>query len=359
MSYFGAVNLKDENGTPYGVKHIGNKPRVVSTPYLYSIAEGDVTDHKGIRILGYNGDVDAAYEDLWDAGGSYVVPAAAQQMEVYSSSDEDAGVVIKSGTSDSITAGEPSGGATTLTLTDAAVDFTAATAVLAGDLLLLDGDGVFAHVLTVAETVITASTTSDYFATSAQAYRIVDNSAAQTGVRVVEIDYLDSTYAERAEFLVTNGTTVVTTASVDILRVNAFHTVFAGTSRKAVGAVDIRHVNDTPIYRRIAIGNNRSNTAFYTVPLGKTIYITNWHITETFTTVNRYAIGRLRVTATDGNHYVPNLFFDKGLLACQDGIAAITVETPILCPQKSDIKISVSCPDTNGVCTGSFSGWIE
>lgn len=38
---------------------------------------------------GYNADVDAAEEDLWAVGGTYVFPAANQQMEVVSSSAND------------------------------------------------------------------------------------------------------------------------------------------------------------------------------------------------------------------------------------------------------------------------------
>lgn len=39
---------------------------------------------------GFNDDIDAAEEDLWAVGGSYVFPAANQQMEVVSSSANDA-----------------------------------------------------------------------------------------------------------------------------------------------------------------------------------------------------------------------------------------------------------------------------
>lgn len=37
--------IADENGLAYGVKQIDGKPRVSSMPYLYDIAEGNVTGH--------------------------------------------------------------------------------------------------------------------------------------------------------------------------------------------------------------------------------------------------------------------------------------------------------------------------
>lgn len=33
------TGLVDENGLPYGVKHVNNKPRVSSVDYLYDILE--------------------------------------------------------------------------------------------------------------------------------------------------------------------------------------------------------------------------------------------------------------------------------------------------------------------------------
>ena len=91
MSNFGYLGFKDENGLPYGIKHVENKPRVSSMPYLYDIAEGNVAGHTSWSKIGYNGDIDsgASGEDLWAVGGTYVYPAAEQGMEVRSSSDTD------------------------------------------------------------------------------------------------------------------------------------------------------------------------------------------------------------------------------------------------------------------------------
>jgi len=54
-----AAKLIDEAGTPYGVKHVSNKPSVSCMPYLYDIAEGSVAGHTAFAKLGYNGDVGA------------------------------------------------------------------------------------------------------------------------------------------------------------------------------------------------------------------------------------------------------------------------------------------------------------
>ena len=86
MSYFSSVNLKDENGASYGVKHVSNKIRVSAMPYLYDIAEGNVTDHTAFTKLGYNADVGATEEDIWTQGSVYPwIAAGGVALEVVSS----------------------------------------------------------------------------------------------------------------------------------------------------------------------------------------------------------------------------------------------------------------------------------
>ncbi len=92
-----AVQLKDEAGVAYGVKHINNKPRVSSTPYLYDIAEGNVPGHTEFEQFGFNADVDQATEDIWSVGGVYVFPATAQGLEIVSTSANDDGDPVGTG----------------------------------------------------------------------------------------------------------------------------------------------------------------------------------------------------------------------------------------------------------------------
>lgn len=94
MSSFIQVQFVDPspvNGKEsYAVKQVDGKLRVSSMPYLFDIAEGNVSNHSPFNKYAINDDIDsAAEEDIWSVGGSYVFPAAAQQMEVVSSSVED------------------------------------------------------------------------------------------------------------------------------------------------------------------------------------------------------------------------------------------------------------------------------
>jgi len=89
MLQFGA-KFVDENGLEQNFKSADGKPRISSMPYLYDIAEGNVSNHAAWNKYAINDDVDSANEeDVWCVGGSYVFPDSGQQMEAISSSAED------------------------------------------------------------------------------------------------------------------------------------------------------------------------------------------------------------------------------------------------------------------------------
>jgi len=86
----GGVEFVDENGTLYGVKHIGNKPRVSATPYYVDIAEGNVANHTAVNKFGHNSTVGASLEPVWDYSGAYEYLADDTFATMYISSDNSA-----------------------------------------------------------------------------------------------------------------------------------------------------------------------------------------------------------------------------------------------------------------------------
>jgi len=353
------IRYTDENGNAYGIKQVNNKIRVSSMPYLYDISEGNISGHEPFILIGKNGDVDAATETLWGVGGGYVPPAPRMQMEVVSSDAEDTGVVIKNGTSDSITEVATVDGGRSMTLTDAAVDFGAATAVVIGDCVLLDGDMINGLVTNVNVNDITFLTYYVGTLTSAQDYRVVDASTGGTGVKVATVHYLNSDYEENSEFIVTNGLTAVVTVAEQIIRINRFHAIFRGTAGGAVGRVDIRHLTNAPIYGSIPVGFNSNEDCFYTVPTGKTLYITRWNMGSGFSTANRLVQSWLRTTSSHNGEYTIDRWDTKDMMLTQDGIHTNGFDTPIKVPARADVKISVACPETNAIAVGHIVGWLE
>ena len=184
MSFLSAFKLRDENGLPYGLRQIDNKPRVSSMPYLYDIAEGNVSGHTRWTKVSYTPTANTSESDIWGLAGLYVFPTTAQQMAVSSSNANDTGTVIFSGTS--------TGGSTT-TLIDTGKDFTAGTPVAVGDIVILDKSGTtpeYGYVTGVAATTLTLTGGFSSGGTgSGRAYSIVDQSAT-TGLQVVKVAYL-------------------------------------------------------------------------------------------------------------------------------------------------------------------------
>jgi len=63
------ANLLTPSGVPYGVKHVGNKPRVNAMPYMWDIAEGNIPNHWITRSFGHNSSVGTSYETVAHEGG--------------------------------------------------------------------------------------------------------------------------------------------------------------------------------------------------------------------------------------------------------------------------------------------------
>lgn len=90
MAYIGYNGYKDTSGLPHGYINNNGSPQICSQPYLQALAEGDITNHVVFTKNGYNDALSSSEETLWAVGGDYVFPSAPMQMEVVSSSANDA-----------------------------------------------------------------------------------------------------------------------------------------------------------------------------------------------------------------------------------------------------------------------------
>jgi hypothetical protein len=271
----GAVSLINEAGVAYGVKHIGNKPRVSAMPYLYDIAEGNVSGHDEFERFGYNADIDtAAPEDIWPTGGTFVNIASEAGLEILSSSANDA--------------------------------------------------------------------------------------AGNTGIRTVILYYLTNTFVEKSEIITLNGTGVVPTVATDIYRVQSLRAATTGGTGAAVGTITLRNLADTPIYATIEPLNTRSRNIFYTVPMGKVLYITSMTVGCISTASNNGVLVTLRATYDHAIGANPGFFMPHAEIA----IGSMTsfqrnFEVPIKFPAGVDISARASAIANNAQASVALRGWIE
>ena len=273
-----AAKLVDESGTAYGVKHIGNKPRVSAMPYLYDIAEGNVSDHVPFLKLGYNADVGVTAEIISAQGGAYVFPAAEQHMHLVSDSVED----------DILTGGAVAG----------------------------------------------------------------------TGIHKVTVYYLDDTFAEKTEIVTLNGTTAVETTATDIYRINYVNAEEVGTGKKAAGNISIKNHAETVTYGYIPAGHNRMRQMVYTVPYGKTLYVTQMH-NSTVTAAGKACTITLEATYDElHNHILSGFFMPFAEITGESGAQPIDFHCPLRFPAGVDVKV-IGFANASTIANVALRGWIE
>jgi len=221
---------------------------------------------------------------------------------------------------------------------------------------------------TTSETDVWAGAAAYVFPTAAAAMRCVggaQDNASGTGAKTIRIYYLDADYAERTTDVVLTGATPVNTSVSNIYRVNSVlirDWGSGGTTYKAAGNIDVYHASAATVYSRILAGSTRSRNAIYTVPNGKTLYITsvtigitkggNTGIAATITLRSNYSatLGLL----TPGLHFIPLAEMNH-----LDGAFYRPFEMPIVCPQLTDIKVSVTAAQASTVVTCALRGWLE
>lgn len=116
------------------------------------------------------------------------------------------------------------------------------------------------------------------------------DTAAGTGARTVRIYGLDGAYALQTEDVILNGVTPVATVNT-YRRVYRVEVLTAGTGTFNAGTITIRHTTTVAnVFSIIPIGIGRSEAAVYTVPAGKTGYITVYRAGCSDSTANKIEI---------------------------------------------------------------------
>jgi hypothetical protein len=118
------------------------------------------------------------------------------------------------------------------------------------------------------------------------------DTSAGTGARTVELSGLDTNYDEISETVTLNGQTAVNTTN-EFLRINRMVIRSAGTGGQNAGVIYAGTGTVTTgvpanKYATIAIGDNQTVMALWTVPRGYTAYLLQTDITVATTQNNKY-----------------------------------------------------------------------
>ena len=180
-----------------------------------------------------------------------------------------------------------------------------------------------------------------------------NDTALGTGVRQVDIHYLDSNYLEEREFVTLNGTTPVNIIATDVTRILDFHTQLVGSNGVSVGNISLTNLAGTITYDYLQAGGNQSLTAHYTVPDNKIGYITGWQATSTKQAVS------VRLRATRSKHeleLLPLIFTFQDVVNLNNTTSGfISFSSPLKCLPRTDIKLSAIGTGAAGAdCSASF-----
>ena len=184
----------------------------------------------------------------------------------------------------------------------------------------------------------------------------------------IEIRYLDADYVEHEEIVILNTSTVVPTINTDIFRVNYVEVIAVGMKAGAVyapvGNISVRHLDDTPVYAYIEAGMEKARQVIFSVPAGKTLYITQ--VLVGAATNNDTKVQTCRII-TESNmspehkfKCQPELFYPYSEFLISNSTEGIELIIPTRLPEKSDIKVSaIGLTGFSGPVTVSLRGWIE
>ncbi len=204
------------------------------------------------------------------------------------------------------------------------------------------------------------------FPAAAQQMRVVSTSAQDgaggTGIRTLRIFYLKSDYTPATTDVTLNGVTPVDTTPTDLFRINRVVGLTYGTTSAAVGTITLTNLAGAVTYSQISALMTRDRSGVYTVPLGKTVYITTARvgITKSSTTGNAATFTLRTNWDSDLGQLTAGLVFAaRAEVNHMDGSFDSGFASPLVVPATTDLKIDVTAAQASSFCTAALRGWIE
>jgi hypothetical protein len=166
-----------------------------------------------------------------------------------------------------------------------------------------------------------------------------DASPSGTGAQTVLIQGLDANYNVISEVVALNGQTAVNTTK-SYLRVNKIIVLTAGSGGTSAGTIyagtgTVTSGVPAVTVNRTGITSNESESAFYTVPVGYTAFITRWTMSSGNSTANASTRFTLRIRPIGGVFGIKAFYSIPG-----NGIYECAAAYPLPVPEKSDLEVT-------------------
>lgn len=185
----------------------------------------------------------------------------------------------------------------------------------------------------------------------------VNDDSAGTGIRSVELHYLDADLAEQAETVLLDGTTPVLTVATNIRFIQCMHIATVGSGGMAAGTITASNGGNT--YSEIATAGVRCASSVRMVPAGKKLFINSMYGGSTSGTATAETIISL-ASPTFGTHdfTTSNIFIPLADASFQDSSGGISITCPIVFTEGQAVGMTFT---TNKAATivGNWFGWLE
>jgi hypothetical protein len=192
------------------------------------------------------------------------------------------------------------------------------------------------------------------FPAAAAATNVISSSAdddgdpAGTGAQTVRVHGLDADYNKITEDVTLNGTTGVTLVN-EFLRVNLIEVLTAGSGLVNAGTISVRHT--TTVLNQIAIGANRSQSAFWTAPLAPA----NWLLKSIYCSITNAVDGSATfqlLTKKSGGLW--QVRWTHALYGNSNASLFTKLGAPMHIEPGEDVRLRVSSSATNTAVAGGF-----
>lgn len=202
-----------------------------------------------------------------------------------------------------------------------------------------DGGGIYSYVASPETVAITSSSGND--------------SAAGTGARTVEIQGLNSAYETVTETLTVGGA-AGTTGFVRVFRAKV---VTAGTSGVNEGVISVTSQSTSKLLASIGVdgighnaaGRGQTFMAVYTVPAGKTAYLTQWTVGAG--KQNTDCVAFILCRDFDGN----GAWNSKDIITVSATTYSKDYKIPLMFTEKTDIEVRAYSTTNNALVSSTFN----
>jgi len=258
--------------TKYG--HLRNTEKIAND---YFFSTGKEVGFSHINKFGRNKDIDQGTtpETIWSKSGSYTLLTVEQFQDVKSTSGNDTGVVSSSSNIVTSFLILPSGNISLMCAASTFVSDGLAVGAMLINQTVID-HSIVVEVVSETNVIVQPMHDFDALATGNLLDFIMSTG---TGAAVLHIFGLDKNCNQQREFLVLDGTNNVRTKH-KYLRTNRAHTDLTGSNRINMGSISLTGIIDSTVSAYIDAGDGQTLQAIYTVPNGKTAYMTNVNLSS-------------------------------------------------------------------------------